>query len=641
MTRAQYQQKYGKAPSVPAQVFDNNPAVPQLTRAQYEERYGAAPQQVATPPKEPGILGKAAGFVKDHVTSAVKNLGTLYGGSEQGIASKLSQDVQAGATDIEAGKPIKGAIKSGFRTAGDVAGAIYAPIGEAVGATGLNEGLNYLGELSQKGGKYNPINLVTDTKAVQDFVLNHPNLEEDFVRAMNIALAAADSGKIDPKTVVPRTIEQVTSFSPSVPDVPGIISKAKTSIETSRKNSAVEGVKQAIYNVETNYAKMRKANQYLKDEGDASRGRVAQSGVLQDAVDTEGTIRTKQKGGAVEKYKEKTIDGYEGVVRKNLVREGETVNIAEIERRLESAIDKSGMEGADLVTALNGVAKEIKGLELRADTFGDIPLVKIHDAKIDTTSNINYQTPPETAKYRKTVARTYKELVEEKSGTNVKEVNAELQKYYQDLDLLERLDGAKVKGGKLGKYFAQLSGNIAGGAAGFMLGGPVGGAIGPIIGGEAASLLKGAKMSRTFNGKTGNEVPGSPILQKAKETAAKPPARDLTKPDTKVGAPKDIEKTKAIIKIERDIEKNVDAQKVAIKEKNYPLVDHLKDIYEFLVENLKNAIKTAKEALKDQRGFVRIPHNRGSRKTQTDTTSTAINKAIPDDSSTGEVFSQV
>lgn len=150
---------------------------------------------------------------------SLSNLATTYGGGENGIANKLKTDIQQGASDIQRGiqmgdttegrmTALKGILKSGARVAGDVAGTVYAPIGALLGATGINKVFDKIGELSQMGGKYNPINAITDMKSVQNFVIEHPNLGEDFTRALNIGLASLDTGKIDPKTVIDRTITQ-------------------------------------------------------------------------------------------------------------------------------------------------------------------------------------------------------------------------------------------------------------------------------------------------------------------------------------------------------------------------------------------------------------------------------------------------
>tara|TARA_R110000868_G_scaffold75379_3_gene217559 strand:+ start:4615 stop:6654 length:2040 start_codon:yes stop_codon:yes gene_type:complete len=457
-----------------------------------------------------------AGTLLNPLKEGVQGLKTLYGGGEQGIANKLKQDVQAGAQDIQNGDVLKGIAKSGLRTAGDVAGAIYAPVGAVLQATGINKVFDYLGELSQKGGKYNPINLITDSKAVQDFVSARPNLEEDFGRALNIAFASVESGKIDPKTVIPRTIAQVESGIAKTKAIPGQVIQKTKSITGNLPEDIVNKRVSELESISGNYAQLRKEANFNPEGAKESVKRVASTDVLTNAVDENGLIRTKGEGGAVEQYKSQTLDGAENVVRKNLERLGETVNLNELEIRLNEAVNKSGLEGADLKVALNKVKREISGYKLKADAEGNVPLTTIHDAKIATSKKIrDFTTPSEIKTYEKALGEALKTTVEKNSTFNVKEINAELSKYLQDVKFLESLDGKRVKGGKLGKYFAQISGNIAGGAIGTAVGGPVGTAVGTMIGGNIAGKIKGSSLQRTLSGKTGYVSPKNPILEKA------------------------------------------------------------------------------------------------------------------------------
>jgi hypothetical protein len=425
---------------------------------------------------------------------------------------------------------------------------------------------------------------------------------------MNLALGKMESGKIEPSTLIPRTKIQLGGIADGVG---GGLQK----IKTAKNERVTQKIEQEIAEIENNYSKTRRANEFSKDVG-ASRKRIAETDVLDGAVDTEGIIRTKQPGGAVERYRAQKIDGYEGVVGKSIKQEGKMVNLNEVERELKLKVSDSGLEGADLVSALSGVKKEIAGLRLRADEFGNIPLFKIHEAKINTTKNINYQTPPETATYRKTVARTYKEIVEARSEV-AKEANPELSKLYEDIVRLENLDGKRVRGGKLGKYFAQVSGNLIGAATGGAVGGPIGMAIGTVAGGEAAGFIKGKTMSKTFGSPGDRPSVKNPILEKAKATSEQPAKIDLTKPDIKVGVPKSFPKTKEIIQLEGRIAKNVEAQKTAIKAGDFTLVATLKDVYNALVEKLKEVINTIS---KERGGFARLgkdySNNLGNRNTQ-------------------------
>lgn len=267
--------------------------------------------------------------------------------------------------------------------------------------------------------------------------------------------------------------------------------------------------------IDSTYSSMRKASGFSSDEGVASRKRVASTDVLVGATDENGLIRTKETGGAVDQYKALTLDKAENVVRKNLERLGEKVNVEDVQTYLNHVINESGIEAGDLKVALGKVKREVAGLKLRADENGDIPLVKIHDAKISTTKGINYLTPPEQAIYRKTVAKGLKEIIEKNSSFNVREVNGEISKYLEDIEFLERLDGKRVKGGKLGKYFAKAAGQVIGGMAGGMIGGAPGSIAGGIVGGEIAGGIKGSILEKTLGGKAGVATPKNPILQKA------------------------------------------------------------------------------------------------------------------------------
>lgn len=270
-----------------------------------------------------------------------------------------------------------------------------------------------------------------------------------------------------------------------------------------------------IANIENNYAKTRKVNEFSNDAGVASRKRVASTDVLVNAVDKEGLIRTKQPGGAVDQYKAMTLDNAEGVVRDALEKEGATVDLNYVEKELERQVYKSGLQGKNLRSALNDVKKEISGYRLSADSEGKVPLTLIHDAKVDSYNSINFLTAPEVKANRKAVARGLKNVVERKSNFNVGEVNKELGKYLQDMKLLENLDGKRVKGGRLGKYFSQISGNIVGGIAGSAVGGPVGSAVGTVVGGELGARIRGNILSKMLGGEAGQAIEKSPILEKA------------------------------------------------------------------------------------------------------------------------------
>ena len=598
MTKAEYEAKYGVAPFIQSESdLDISISPIRMTRAEYDEKYGEKKGSILSPAKE-----------------AISGLGTLYGGSEQGIASRLVEDVKAGTEEMKKGNILKGVAKSGLRTAGDIAGTIFAPVGAAIQATGFNKLTDYVAEKfwdTSLGDK------ILDNKNLQDFALTHPNAEEDFGRALNLLLSKGEKGKIEPKTMVPRTIEQVKGIVGNPPPGPGGggsgLRGIPSKIRDARSTKATEKVAQEISEIENNYATTRKTNDFTKDAGTESRNRIAQTDVLVNAVDDSGLIRTKQPGGAVEQYRKLTIDGAESVVRDNLIREKAKVNLAQLAKELTVQIYRSGLEGAELSKAIRGLKAELDGLKLRADELGNIDLSKVHDAKISTTQNINYKTDSTpTIKYRKAKATAYKNIVENNSSVSVevngknygiKEINGELGKYYEDIARLESLDGKRVKGGKLGKYSSQIAGNIAGGAVGGMFGGLGGAAVGTVVGGEASAFLRGKSMSKTF-GEGGKDVISNAILERAKAEGKLPPKINLKVSDVKVGAPKGIPKTKEVLKLERDISKNVEQQKAAIKAGDFALVATLKEIYQVLVQYLKDTITEIRK--NPEGGFAKI-----------------------------------
>jgi hypothetical protein len=290
---------------------------------------------------------------------------------------------------------------------------------------------------------------------------------------------------------------------------------------------------QDIADIQNNYAKTRKQVNARPDANVASRRRVAGTDVLVNSVDQDGLIRTKQPGGAVDLYEAQTIAGKEGTVRQLLEREGGSITPESAHALITKSIKESGLTGAQLKSALNNVDDEVAGLMVKADRSGNIPLTAIHDAKIGATKGIKNWIDPYIQEKSKALASAYRGIVEKTSNEEVQAINKELQKYYGDLELLASLDGKRVKGGRLGKYFATISGNLIGGATGAAIGGPGGSAIGAVVGGEVAGRVKGNFMSRAFGKALNKTAPKSAILE---EMAAKATSPRLMLPAPEVGA---------------------------------------------------------------------------------------------------------
>lgn len=537
MTRAEYEQKYGTKPVFSSSTLDIKPAPIRMTRAEYEGLYGALPE------KTPGLGSKLLDRGKDVVSALGEN--------PMRAPVRIAGAVTGAANDI-IGAAVTPLIQKTVDTISNI------PFIQRIA---INKGVSKGLDVANKG-------VEAIEAGWQSFEGANPNIAQDIRDITNIlSFATASKGA------------QVAKEATVGTKVGETLANALDERVISKRVSELE-------NIEGKYQATRKANAFADDAGVQSRRRIASTDVLVDSVDETGTLRTKTPGGAIDQYRAQTIDGFEDVVRKNLEQTKETIPFTDVRKYLVREIGKSGLEGGDLVTALRGVERELQGLALRTKGSSIIDLKYLHDAKIGTTRNINYMTPPETATYRKAVARAYKKIVEEKSTKfNVKEVNQELSKYYDDISRLERLDGRKVEGGRLGKYFAQTTGTIVGMGAG-SVGGPIGSAVGGMLGSEAAGLIKGKSMASTFGGKTGKTAPVNPVLQQAK----------LRIPDKSVKVPPSVKKTKEMETLEKDIDKNVAQQKKAIEKGDFTLVAALKEVFTELVEQLKDLVRASRKA---------------------------------------------
>ena len=614
MTRAEYEAKYGTKPVVATSTLDNDPIPVRMTRAEYNATY--------RPKKE--TYGQD---VSRDFTSMGQNVDAELQKGKESIAA-TRQRVESGETS-----PIKGT----FQTLGGglFAGAnvlaqsalglartvlpqsVETRLSETIGKdlavlTAPETRAAFVERMKQsEGGVIAPnFTKYLDRKAgafmdeVGQVYKNDPNFRADVQAAGGIlswlstpsATAKAVEGTLDVAT------DAAKLSAPVVKSAEDVFSTIKIQATRPRNDKAVERVTNEIADIENNYVKTR--NKLDRDPNAVdSRARIAQSNVLDGATDNDGLIRTKQKGGPIDRYKSTPIteDGLtlldvEDVVKRNLDTEGRTVNVNELKTNIYGAVMDSGLEGADLASALKRVEKDLAGIAIRADEFGDVLLSKIQDAKISTTKNIDYTKPVGTT-YRKTLARVYKETIEEKSGLPIKEWNQELAKYYKDIDRLADLDGKRVKGGRLGKYTAGIVGSGIGAIAG-TAGGGTGALIGGMVGGELASAIKGRAMAGTFRRGIDGKMPQSEVLAQANARAG---IKDLSTPDTQVGVSKAIladmpeSLKKEVAKVEGQIKTNIKQQKAAIAAGDFTLVEALKDVYKVLVERLKAIIDDYKK----------------------------------------------
>lgn len=224
---------------------------------------------------------------------------------------------------------------------------------------------------------------------------------------------------------------------------------------------------------------------------------IAETDLVANSVDENGLINTVQEGGAVDRVNA-FLEPLEGRVGEALEQEGRKISISQLRGDLMKAVKDSGAEGAALTRATNAVEEELKGLAVRADANGLVPLSTVHKAKMYKYRNINY-LDPSAARLDKSIARRMKEIVEKNTDSiDVKAYNEELSKFYTMLGYLEKLNNKRVEGGRLGKYFAQAVGAVAGSSFG---------PFGAIAGSELGGLLRGKAMKSIFSEAAGRQGP--------------------------------------------------------------------------------------------------------------------------------------
>lgn len=287
----------------------------------------------------------------------------------------------------------------------------------------------------------------------------------------------------------------------------GLIGKANSA---SRSAAAVEDNLSDLSDIESKNKSVANAIAKAKDSGVDAKNIIANTDMMRGSVDSDGTLRTKQEGGVLSQY-QKFMDNKEGMIRANLVKEGKTMPLADVESALKKTVNKSGLEGSSLTAAHNQVRAEIEGYKYRTLPDGTIPLSSLQDAKVSKYRTLNYDNP-ESQQIGKTIASGLKDVIEKNtSSIGVKNLNKELGGHYATMDVLEALDGKKVKGGRLGKYVARTIGGMAGSHLG---------PVGTLVGADIADRIQGSILKNTFNnGLVGKGLTESPEMIDAIERA--------------------------------------------------------------------------------------------------------------------------
>lgn len=258
-------------------------------------------------------------------------------------------------------------------------------------------------------------------------------------------------------------------------------------------NSAVNNNLKGLSELENANAPLRRYVADQSSKGFDVKSDIAKTDLLKGSVDKEGIIRT---GDAIAQY-QKALEGKESVVRNVLQKEGATMNASDLQKQVFDSIEKSGLQGAAKKRAQQEALADIEQFVSETGS-NNIPLTLIHDAKVSRYNTLNYSNP-ESGIAGKAIAKGYKQAVQDGTKSiEVKDINRELQRHFANIGFLEKLDGKRVQGGRLGKYFAQTIGGIAGSHFG---------PLGSIVGADVAGRIMGRNLSSKFGKETGGLIP--------------------------------------------------------------------------------------------------------------------------------------
>lgn len=407
-----------------------------------------------------------------------------------------------------------GPVVSGIGTLGDtLAGGVFKGIQNL-------SGIKLSNPAQQKAWDEKYSNAYNAVDGLTKFMIDHP---------VASASITGNTVKSAVNTARPNAAPITDGISATAKPVTAATTYIAKPLIDARNNSINASRVTDLNNIISGYAKGRTFLDNAKPEEIQALDNIANRTNLEGTVSTDGRLNLTQ---VMKDYQANTVDKYSSTVRDTLIREGKSVPVEAVKMQLIKAMDDARVAGNQKAAWESSIEKLTKNLEKEADPQGNIPLFKVHDAKIGESKTANYakrQGNSNVELKRKAIAHSLKTSIEDNSAENIQVLNHQLEQYYTDLSVLDLLNGKLVSGGKLGKYFAQVSGNIIGAGIGSAVGGPIGMAFGSALGGEAAATMKGRQMKATFGRSTNNVIPPNPILEKAK-TANSTPATMNKKP---------------------------------------------------------------------------------------------------------------
>lgn len=224
---------------------------------------------------------------------------------------------------------------------------------------------------------------------------------------------------------------------------------------------------------------------------------LADSDLLVGAVNKDGRI----DGKLVQERFNEVIDVPENIIKKKFEDSGEKISLDQIQARMAEVLNSDYVPSKLYKQTQNKYDDIVYGLykKGKVDADGMVNFSDLQQEKIDVYKLSNFLDPEKTMA-DKAIGRAFKVAIDQdsKSIPELAQINKELGRYLSVKSLIDKLDQKVVKGGRLGKYFAQAVGALSGGS--------VGGPVGSILGAEAGGAIQGQVLKGTFGKAVGKDI---------------------------------------------------------------------------------------------------------------------------------------
>lgn len=501
------------------------PAPQGLTLAQIKQMGG-------TPVSEPT---NALGQTEDQVQTMVNNdpiheaaeagIDQIKEGSEQankGTTEFSQGDTGTGAYDVGAGM-LHSAL-GGIATAAAPISSIFSILGKiptSVPGINLGDAVNKSVDSSTQAIQNDP--------TVQNFVTKYPGavqLIPDLINAASLYIGADKAPEI--KTAVENAGSTASELgSAAVNKVGETIAPVADAV-----NSAANTVSDALPNFSPTaqdvIAKRTSALQELADRytrvGDVvndAQGRnfdpiadIAQDDSFIPEIDKEGSVDSSQ---AIKKLND-FIKPLAQTERQAIEAEGVSSSFDKFSNTALQAADKYIDRGASYKNIVSRIQSDMEVYKENYGENGTIPDVKLDDIKNAKYKIVNWNN--EDAQIAdKIVAKAARDtIISDTKNADIKGLNDVMSRYYTARDFLDAIDSKKIKGGRLGKYFAQTLGGMAGSHFG---------PLGTLVGAYVADTTHGKILQTKFNPVINNGIelktPMPDILKKTQDTLNQAP----------------------------------------------------------------------------------------------------------------------